>query len=341
MGLLRVRGTIALDQFWPRGKSDADTAVILVDVDAASFQFQESKSGPFRTTRAFEGTMVHGRQGPKAPVDEKGRLRVRLQGIDAPELHYRPSPLAKSVKDNLSDSKIAAYSAVNHEYRQHWAESATYALLLHLQEAKKDPLPCEVLSYVSEPTDVFDTYGRFVGDLEARIQGKDYNINRWLVEQGWVVPGIYDSMTHSEISTLKTAWKKGAGKKVGKALASSVGSLDFNLRYRSGKTLSPQLNADSGPVLFPKLYRRLVTWSCQKQAGITSLGFKQQVAAGSDQYRRLADYLSNGLGSKKYAFETIFSGSGNAFSLQPDNIVFVEDANSQLKKDGQIVRKWF
>ena len=30
MGLLRVRGTIDVGQFWPKGTSDADTAVILV-----------------------------------------------------------------------------------------------------------------------------------------------------------------------------------------------------------------------------------------------------------------------------------------------------------------------
>ena len=34
MGLLRVKGTIDVGQFWPKGASDADTAVILVGVQA-------------------------------------------------------------------------------------------------------------------------------------------------------------------------------------------------------------------------------------------------------------------------------------------------------------------
>jgi len=93
MGLLRVKGTIDSGQFWPKGTSDADTAVIVVAVDA--FQFQAASGGPFKTTHAFEGALVHGRQGAKAPIDGKGRVRVRLQGIDALELHYQPSPLGK------------------------------------------------------------------------------------------------------------------------------------------------------------------------------------------------------------------------------------------------------
>ncbi|HZD20930.1 MAG TPA: hypothetical protein VE325_09685, partial [Burkholderiales bacterium] len=102
MGLLRVKGTIDTGQFWPQGTSDADTAVILVGVHATNaFQFQETSGGKFKTTHAFEGALLHGRQGAKAPVDSQGRLRVRLQGIDAPELHYQPSPLGKSVNATL------------------------------------------------------------------------------------------------------------------------------------------------------------------------------------------------------------------------------------------------
>src|SRR5207302_11024008 len=122
MGLLRVKGTIDTGQFWPKGTSDADTAVILAGVDA--FHFQATPGGPFKTTHAFEGALVHGRQGAKAPIDNQGRVRVRLQGIDAPELHYQPSPLGKSLKASLATKVLDAYRALCHKYRQRWAESA-------------------------------------------------------------------------------------------------------------------------------------------------------------------------------------------------------------------------
>src|SRR5919109_587443 len=118
MGLLRVNGTIEVAQFWPRGTSDADTAVIIVGVSAANaFQFQQTPGGKFKTTHAFEGALVHGKQGAKAPIDSQGRIRVRLQGIDAPELHYQPSPLGKSLKASLSQQVLDAYSALSHKYR--------------------------------------------------------------------------------------------------------------------------------------------------------------------------------------------------------------------------------
>src|SRR5438105_765226 len=135
MGLLRVKGTIDVGQFWPKGTSDADTAVILVSVDA--FQFQQAPGGNFKTTHAFEDALVHGRQGAKAPIDAQGRVRVRLQGIDAPELHYQPSPLGKSLQATLPTSVVEAYSALSHKYRQQWAESAALALLDFVSQSGK------------------------------------------------------------------------------------------------------------------------------------------------------------------------------------------------------------
>src|SRR5262249_55926709 len=254
MGLLRVKGTIDSGQFWPKGTSDADTAVILVGVDA--FQFQATPGGPYKTTHAFEGALVHGRQGAKAPIDSKGRVRVRLQGIDAPELHYQPSPLGKSVKAGLPKAVVDAYSALTHRYRQRWAESAALALLNLASQSGAQSIPCTVTTVVNEPTDVFDTYARFVGDIWIRQQ----NVNLWLVRQGWVYPSFYDSMKPNEISAVLKAWKSGKAKgRVATALAKSVGTLDFKLLYRSGAGLNVVSGADKGSVLYPKMYRRLVT----------------------------------------------------------------------------------
>lgn len=335
MGLLRVKGTIDTGQFWPQGTSDADTAVILVGVDA--FHFQQTAGGPFKTTHAFDGALVHGRQGAKAPIDNQGRVRVRLQGIDAPELHYQPSPLGKSLKATLPSSVVDAYRALCHKYRQHWAESAALALLNFVSHSGKQKIACTVTTVVDEPTDVFDTYARLVGDIWIGQQ----NVNLWLVRQGWVYPSFYNSMKANEISAVLKAWSAGKTKgRVAKALASKIGTLDFKLLYRAGAGMNVVAGADQGSVLYPKIYRRLVTWSVEKKAGVTSQNFKQFVASGGDKYLRLADFLASGKNASQYALDTLL-GAGGACNLRPESTVFVEDPNSQLKKDNRIVHTWF
>jgi endonuclease YncB( thermonuclease family) len=335
MGLLRVKGTIDVGQFWPKGTSDADTAVILVAVDA--FQFQQTPGAGFKTTHAFEGALVHGRQGAKAPLDSQGRVRVRLQGIDAPELHYQPAPLGKSVEATLPKKVVDAYGALTHRYRQHWAESAALALLNLASQSGKPAIACTVTTLVNEPTDVFDTYARLVGDIWIKQQ----NVNLWLVREGWVYPSCYDSMKPNEINAVLKAWTTGKTKgRVAKALASKVGTLDFKLVYRSGANMNVASGADKGAVLYPKMYRRLVTWSAEKKAGVTSNSFKRFVASGGDQYLRLADFLASGKNAKRYPLASVL-GAGGKCTLRPESTVFVEDPNSQLKKDNKIVHNWY
>ena len=89
-GLLTVSGSIELPQFWPTGGSDADTASITVN--SKSFEFTADPSKKPRRTRVFEGAKV----GTKLVIRGGGKVTVRLQGIDAPELHF--PPVIKGVK---------------------------------------------------------------------------------------------------------------------------------------------------------------------------------------------------------------------------------------------------
>ena len=93
-------------------------------------------------------------------------------------------------------------------------------------------------------------------------------------------------------------------------------------------------------MLYPKIYRRLVTWSAQKKAGVTSSNFKQFVASGGDKYLRLADFLASAKNAKPYSLDTVL-GAGGKCTLRPESTVFVEDPNSQLKKDNKIVHGWY
>src|SRR5207248_5278701 len=152
--------------------------------------------------------LLHGRQGAKAPLDSQGRVRVRLQGIDAPELHYQPSPLGKSLKASLATKVVDAYRALGHKYRQRWAESAALALLNFVSQSGKSVIACTVTTLVNQPTNVFDTYARLVGDIWIEQQ----NVNLWLVRQGWVYPSFYDSMKPNESNAVLKAWTTGKKK---------------------------------------------------------------------------------------------------------------------------------
>ena len=199
-GRLEARGMISLDDFWPVRESDADT----IKVTLGELSFAKKAGGQQKRTRAFEGAgMWHrtakGREyfepvvktmkmGPHAG---ETRFTVRLQGVDAPELHYPGIVRNGSYKN-----------------RQHRAEGATLALRSLLSKAGQAQIPCVFYSLVDEPGQVVDKYGRFVGYVEVEVKGTAINLNHWLVEQGWAFPTFYDSCNAQEILDLLAASKK-------------------------------------------------------------------------------------------------------------------------------------
>ena len=56
-------------------------------------------------------------------------------------------------------------------------------------------------------------------------------------------------------------------------LSDDTGEFDFDLVYR-GKNALPDAPADVGPVLSPKLFRRVAEWSVNKRAKMTTQTFK-------------------------------------------------------------------
>src|SRR5579859_5471669 len=159
-GLLELHGTIDVNQFWPFGRSDADTANIKVAAGNNAFQFRKDSSSPFKPTNAFVGAVVKG-SGSK-PAIKNGVVTIRLQGIDATELHYQPAPLSPGEKKGLSAAKLNAFHQVDHFYRQYLGASAAKALHDFVAQAGVADIPARVFTQVDTPNEVFDTYGRMV-----------------------------------------------------------------------------------------------------------------------------------------------------------------------------------
>lgn len=172
-GLLTVVGSIDTRQFWPTTKgtssSDGDTIHLKVD-PATSFLFSASARANPKPTAAFTGAYVvdHGRHN--RVITSKSAIKIRLQGIDTPELHY---PMLTV----WHPSKKGRYT---NEFRQPYAASAANALHDYLQgfsETDGDSfINATFVTRIDRPGEAIDSHGRFVGDiLVGTSDGKSVN----------------------------------------------------------------------------------------------------------------------------------------------------------------------
>ncbi|WP_314948734.1 thermonuclease family protein [Bradyrhizobium cosmicum] len=343
VGLLEVEGTIEVKQFWPEGRSDADTTKVVVTIAPDAIRFRKNDASPFQPTHVFEGAKVKGRTAT-API-KNGKLTVRLQGIDAPELHYQPSPLSTAEKKGLSDAKRQAYHEVTHSYRQFLGATASKALHDFLGNSGKPAIACRVFTHVNAPNEVFDTYGRLVGDIEVTVGGHTVDINHWLVVQGFAYPTFYSSMNEDEIRAFLALAKTARSKKlpVWKHLARTIGAFDFDLREpRTNET--GVLATDKGPVIPPKLYRRYTNWSARKKAKVTSQNFQKFLSEGSggkpDTCYVIDDFLANGVHSATPRNFAEFVEGGKKIKFQPQGLVFGEAPSTLVGADRKAIKEF-
>jgi endonuclease YncB( thermonuclease family) len=336
-GLLEVKGSIDLTQFWPLGSSDADTTKIKVDVGPTSFRFREDAASPFKVTKVFNNAYVVG-QGRKKAIDANGRITVRLQGIDAPELHYRPKAELKPSQQSKKQREV--YLKWNCDYRQPLAETATIALFKFLSKAGPSPVKCLVCAAVDEPNEVFDMYGRFVGDIFIWISAVDYRVNLWLARNGWGLPAFYNSMANVEIERLQDAGRKARdeGKGVWPKLATRAGSLDFACQYRDPRTRPPPAS-DKGLVVLPKLFRRLATYAVNRRAKMVSGNFKSYLQLKKDECYTTTDFLSQGVASTTRLLHE-FVTTGGKILAKPQELVFKEKPSTLVKESGGKILRW-
>jgi endonuclease YncB( thermonuclease family) len=234
MGILRIQGAIDINQFWPNGTSDADTVKIKLHPKKDSFEFKPDGENKFTKTMVFYSAISRG-QGSKPVIsknkkDSSETITIRLQGIDAPELHFRAAPLNKKNGANAKTRK--EYNSNNQERRQYFGESAALALGNYLVQFadKKGILTCTFETVVDYPYEVVDTYGRFIGDI---IVGKGENVNLWLIRNGWAFPTFYTSMSVEEMKAVLSEWEMGKKiiNRIGKMVSVDASKFDWNLSY--------------------------------------------------------------------------------------------------------------
>jgi endonuclease YncB( thermonuclease family) len=346
MGTLRITGIIELDQFWPVSDSDADTTKIKLTVGDNSFEYRENGETNFKVTKVFKDAVSRG-QGTRAVIKTSKKtgdqtITVRLQGVDAPELHYRAAPLKTSPE--ITPEKRAAFNELNKERRQCFAESATVALFKHLQQFSKgsNMVQANFESTVDKPFEVVDTYGRFIGNI---FVNDDKNITLWLVENGWCSPAFYTSMSKEEIEAFLAVWKKGKKLKgrTSKSIIKDAGKFDETLLYRKPGTVTDfKTGDDKGKTIMPKIYRRQVAWTVSKKTKIISAGtsFKTQLKKAPDQLILLNDFLSDGLTASTVHALHDFISDENKILKKPEEFIFQEKPGTLVNAKGKKITEW-
>lgn len=334
-GQLTVVGTIDIQQFWPASKgtssSDGDTIHLKVDPQS-SFLFSASPKTKPKVTEAFIGAfVVDGKKKPKV-ITAKNEIKIRLQGIDTPELHYPVIGTRHPSKKNLAAT----------EFRQPYGASAASALHDHLKglvgASGGTLIHATFVTRIDHLRNAIDSHGRFVGDiLVGTSAGK--SINTWLLEQGWAYPLFYDSMTDVEVQTLLDAWK------IGKKHAGRPGNRFKKplLAFDPGRNIKNAKVPDGGGLNYPKIFRRQATFWTKVAGPLPGSQFKQLLQQGlpkkPDKAYLTNYFLShvNALDPKKRVPLASKIGAQGQTQFEPDALVFREDPTTLFAANGSKV----
>jgi len=336
-GLLTFTGTIDLNQIWPKninGKSpyDSDADTVKVKIDMASIQFATgagkvkktkalNNAGFWKNVKKSNGTVV---KKFFPVINSNNIVTIRLQGIDAPELHYDTGkPL----------------------YRQQMGETSTIALYKYLKsQATGSTIACEVFTQVDEPNEVFDKYGRCVGDINIKEKnGNITDINHWLVEKGWAFPAFYNSMTEKEVKdfiALSDAAEK-AKRNIWKYVSYQMAKMDRNLIHVKKDGTYSAAEDKKKPILFPKLFRRL--WALEIGEGklFTFQAYNKFLESKKDdKVCRTSVFLQSGFPNKKAPILASFVMVTGKIDFKPAGIVFKEGGTTLMNDKKKKITKF-
>ena len=329
-GLLLIDGAVDVSQFWPGGLSDGDTVKFTITKPATAFKFRASPGAALVVTHAFDKAgmfqNVKGKKTFKSLV-RNGAITLRLQGIDAPELHVPPT--VKGAK----------------EFREFQGETSTVALGNQLKKGGKKVIQCQFVTAVNHPQEVVDKYGRFIGEIIFnRGASNEWNICDWLTEQGWAFPAFYNSMSVAEIQRLqgKANAAQQAKRGIWRFLTSTIGPLDWSMVFRRNGPVNAA--KDRGPTVFPKMFRRLCDFDPRKKNGSVT-GTLASFLAGKkkpDLCFLTKDFLAagghpaNNQRKKLASFVT----AGNKYLAAPGGLAFVEAGSTIADRNDHPISSW-
>ncbi|MBX7045658.1 MAG: thermonuclease family protein [Ignavibacteria bacterium] len=296
MGKLIGYGTLDLNQFWPFNKtstldSDGDTATIILNKE--EFEFTSDSGTTKKTSVLFKAGMnVTNKSGEKKfklHIKDK-KVKVRFQGIDAPELHY------------------------GQEYMQRMGGTASYELHNFIKNStgqNSGKIPCKLFTQnVNKPNDVFDKYGRFVGDILIRNnKGVEIDLNHWMVENGYAFPTYYNKMLQSEIEKFNSLLKNAAGKNIWKYYSDVLKAMDKSLVHHKSDSYNAKQDKQK-PVIIPKMFRRIVEMEIKDGQTFSVSNLKNKLMKNKNDHfytlKDYFDYINNKITRQQYLKKKIY-----------------------------------
>jgi endonuclease YncB( thermonuclease family) len=361
-GEVMISGKIFLNQFFSvgTGRSDADTVKILMTPQ--SIKFRKSKDDPWleNLTLLNDAFYYNEEEGRRKNIlltnrtDGRKYIIIRLQGIDAPELHYPPNRGGLE----LFYEQYTNFRALSDmfEFRQYWGARAAKELadFLRANSDGNEYLDASAISSIDKPSNLFDKFGRAVADIIIHTRNKEeINLNHWLVENGWAFADFYDSMSNDEILGLEKKSKEAEVNKKGiwSTYSSKLVPFDFDMNYPR-KPSELNIDNDKGQLNLPKLFRKQVDFEIIKRTGfkmyneITTL--KKYIKYRKSECYKLQEFLEKRHCAKRFELSEFIKDDGSMTytdadvaerEVLPGSLVNIE--SDSYIESRNIINDWF
>jgi endonuclease YncB( thermonuclease family) len=345
-GRVEIHGRIYLNKlFAVGGIADADT--IKIDVEPDSVRFRESDNSQWlENLKILNDGYYYDDDHNLKPIVEVhssfSTIRIRLQGIDAPELHYGANQ-GNVQLDSNQQPKFDSAKKIN--YRQNWGVRATKELMDFLaryqyEENGKKYVKAYAFSNVDSPSDLFDKFGRAICDIA--IAEDDTDINQWLVKQGWAFPDFYNSMSEMEVKILQQAGAGAMNPPVGirGSYSKSLVPFDFDMIFDRNNPLI-DVNQDKGDLNLPKFFRKQVDYEVLKKCGMFSFAtLKDFIRSTNTQCYITEEVFEKRSPSMIYQLSDFIEENGY-MDLNVGDLIYIESEAQLVDKNGNIINKWY
>jgi endonuclease YncB( thermonuclease family) len=307
-------------------------------VGAGSFQVKRAGADAYVQTKAYDNAYMLGEKKADGSfaqdklINSKGQITVRLQRVDAPELHIKPGPIkGKSLKGKTLDGK-----PLFTDYRQRQAETGTNALrkFLKTMADKNGIVPCVFdtnLDASKGPGEAVDKYGRFVGDILVGKGKKQVNLNLWLLEQGWAIVALYDSMLADEIAASLKSWRKGKGSGAQPLYRSKFEPFELLYFREPGSAVQDE---GKNKFIHPKYFRRYITWFAHRTGGNITGTYPDFLESKAEEVYALDEFVA-ALKAGKDKPANVYAlydrkADGDQVSWPPEKFIFFEAPSTVL-----------
>jgi endonuclease YncB( thermonuclease family) len=354
-GIIKISGKIYFGQFFGEkveidgrsvwGGSDADTCKLTLNSNPIKFQSSPDSSWQ-DDIKLFDNAFSYDEETGKrikiisADIDNSKIIKIRLQGLDAPELHYR----ASKGTNFLYDDKLPLFNSLKEVFdlRQVFGAKAASKLVGFLKDysANEKFVNAYAVSSIDEPSQLIDKFGRAICDVYVYNEDENIsiNINQWLVREGWAFPDFYDSMSNDEITTLRKLGNDARNQKAGMRNFLSNNLLDLDYNMLLDKENSKQIiDNENGELNLPKFFRKQVDWKILGNSGSKFKNLKKFISDRKTICYKVDEFIEKRNNAKIYQLSD-FIGEDGVISVGPGDLVNIE--GESVLETPNIITNW-